>query len=187
MLQKEAKRFPKVAELIERAPWLTDEEIAAADVPLPWYRNALKQLRDMESYRMKVEQYESAEASSFFKHGVTATVEGFSGLYVGNDAWVKTFECEMLLRSNTLIFFPTKGGMYVDCSFLKGKDQQLREIAQSCRDLTKTDLLSYKRAANQRLVGYHPDAPVLNDPHATAGPAANGAMGRLAGLGVTFS
>ncbi len=49
LLLNEAKRKPKIAELVDRVNSMTDADIDAADVPLPWFRIALKRLRGAES------------------------------------------------------------------------------------------------------------------------------------------
>jgi len=45
LLLYEAGRKSEVAALVKRVEALTDEEIASAHVPLPWYRKALTELR----------------------------------------------------------------------------------------------------------------------------------------------
>src|SRR5215210_4168928 len=47
MIEFEAKRKPAVAELVARAPSMSDEEIETCVVPLPWYRKALREIRVM--------------------------------------------------------------------------------------------------------------------------------------------
>lgn len=46
LLKYEAARRPDVAALVDRVSDLTDEDIGAVEVPLPWFRNALKVMRD---------------------------------------------------------------------------------------------------------------------------------------------
>jgi hypothetical protein len=45
-LQYEARVKPHIKELVDRVDDMTDEDIEAAQVPLPWFRIALRDLRD---------------------------------------------------------------------------------------------------------------------------------------------
>ena len=48
MLEMEALKRPIVAELLARAHSLSDADIETAQVPLKWYKDALRQARDRQ-------------------------------------------------------------------------------------------------------------------------------------------
>lgn len=45
MLRFEATRRPEIGDLIERAPYLTDKQIDELDVPMPWFREAFREVK----------------------------------------------------------------------------------------------------------------------------------------------
>jgi hypothetical protein len=187
MIYAEAKRFPKVAELLARAAELTDEEIATADVPLPWYRMALTRIRNEERGKAKMGEMKSEmeSGSSYFRHGSAPPIKGYQAVYCGPDQYVMMLVTEMLLRSGTLVFFPLHGGMWIESS--AGPHAPVSKIVGQCRDNVETTLDAYKAAYNARMVSLHPDAPLLNDPGQSTGGAPMTPMMGLASMGVRFS
>lgn len=188
MLRAEARRFPKVAELLERVAYLSDEEIDYADVPLPWYRHALRSLREKERFLASITamRSEMEGGSSFFRHGVNPSIKGKQGIYAYADRWIKMINSEMLLRSGTLVFFPNTGGVWVESAF--GPKADVASLLPCCQQMQETNLDAYKAAFNQRMLGLVPDAPMTIDLGASSvsigGPSH---LTSLAALGVRLS
>ena len=187
MLRQEARRFPIIAELLERVAYLTDEEINTAVVPLPWYRVALRQLRDREEFKVRYESMKDnmEQGSGAFRHGRNPSINGRQGLFAQQDRWVMMFQTELLLREGTLVFFPNTGGIWVESAF--GPKAPADSIMAGCRNIVETDLDSYKSAFNQRQASYHSDAPMCFDLAATPQGQAAGPSPFLTSLGVKFS
>lgn len=185
MIRKEARRFPIVAELLSRVMTLTDEEIASAQVPLPWFRIALKQMREAEKWKVNLASMENdMNAGSAFRHGSNPSIKGKQAIYRGPEIWIKMFESDMLLKTGTSVFFPFTGGIWIDCSY--GPHADIRTIAMhspAARDMT---LDEYKSEFNRAQLALHPDAPLLFDPH-NGSRSGSAETGRLAALGVRFS
>lgn len=124
LLRYEASRRPEVADLLARIDDLTDQDIAEAKVPLPWYRKALTTLRDQNrDSRVRANLELSIEA--YIVRGQSADPEGAIVTYTGEDIWVKVRSTELLLKSGTLIFFPEKGGVWLETLFLPNIDPRL--------------------------------------------------------------
>ncbi len=186
LLKKEALRFPIVADLVDRAAYLTDEEIETAQVPLPWYRSALKQLRSMEQFAAKTQEMKSnMDTGTFFRHGKSPSIIGVQATFGGNEMWVKTFTSDLLLHHGTPVFFPKTGGMWVESAFCRNANVQ--QVEAQCRNFVETNLDSYKAAFNERQLALHPDAPMVFNPDATPTRGTSSASMRLAALGVTIT
>jgi hypothetical protein len=186
LLRAEARRHPNVADLLARITELTDADIDAADVPLPWYRTALKQVRLKEQYLQSVNAMtgEMEGGNGYFRHGVNPSIKGKQAVYTGPDTWIKMFQSDFSLRSGTLLFFPFTGGVWVESAF--GPKANVAWLVQYCPNAVDTTLDAYKAAYNQRMVGQHGDAPMAVNLNAPVAQGISHGSGMLAGLGVRF-
>jgi hypothetical protein len=178
LLEYEAARRPEIAALLADAPNMSDADLARAQVPLPWYRNALRIVRD----RAKVAALKlSLEDDPRVIDGVIPDGEGVIADYVGETFWMKG-RALIEIRTDTMVFLPLSGGVWVDWSFYPAVDpaltRALRKVATGTRQ-------RYHDLRNERLSRLHGDAPVINltpTPSADAPRSENSA--RLAAMGV---
>lgn len=156
LLLSEGKRKPAVQALIDDVASLSDEDIAAATVPMKWYRDALKKLR-----RKAREQAVFAETSLLIDaNTVDGVVDDPSGAvyrWDGNTQFIAVDRGGALeVRTGDLIWMPEYGGVWFDTSYSKHVDPALAsayrlgvmaktEYSQACRD--KRSRLSPTEAA----------------------------------------
>lgn len=117
LLRYEATRRPEIAALLARVHELTDEDIDNAQVPLPWYRQALKSLTRNNRVSALIDQH--------VVNGFSVDPEGEIVTYTGDEIWVTVRSTQLLLKSGTLIFFPEKGGVWLETLFLPNIDPRL--------------------------------------------------------------
>lgn len=183
LLHSEAKRRSKVAELLDRAPTLTDEEIASADVPLPWYRKALTLVRDRAKAAV-IAQSLDTDVSGLVRHGHNPDPTGEIREYLGESIWVRSGSSEIEVPYGKWCFFLHAGGIWVDTA-LCSNDARLYHGSRLVEVATK---LRYHEARQEHLLRYHSDAPVIASEAAQATRPGQGMPPPLlAGMGVRFS
>lgn len=156
LLRYEATRRPEIAALLARVHELTEEEIDNAQVPLPWYRQALKSLQKNNRVAALIDQH--------VVNGFSADPEGEIVTYTGDEIWVTVRSTQLLLKSDTLLFFPTKGGVWIETLFIPTIDQRLL----NGRGHGKGTRQKYREMIQAKREGMNPPQFVL-DPQA-AGP-----------------
>lgn len=125
LLEYEAKRKPKVKELYSRVLDLTEEEIDNADVPLPWYKKALKEVQRRNRVETNLAQFPLNHFSNGDMIGTTVVFTGQTNFYSKGHS---NFEVE--IKTNDWLFFPDTGGVYfthiffsiIPDEFLKNKE-----------------------------------------------------------------
>jgi hypothetical protein len=125
LLRAEAKRKPAIAELMDAASDMTDAEIDALKVPLPWYRKALKKCRDMQ-----ISSDTTARVSAIIANSVVEVklnnVDGTMRRYTGDTQFISVARGgDVEIKSGTLIWFPMGGGVWVDTLFSASIDPRL--------------------------------------------------------------
>ena len=121
LILSEAKRRPAIAELVARAHEMTDDEIATVKVPLPWYRKALKKLRD---------QKENAEFELYVLENSTEIITPDGGgaiyRYTGMTDFIAVDrDGQIEVKTGMLIWFPKSGGVWIDTLFSETIDPKL--------------------------------------------------------------
>lgn len=118
MLEYEAKRKPLVGELWDRLPDLSDEEIDAASLPLPWFRKAFREARERFAVRALVDvARDNPIDPSEVSEGANVT-KGWTAEYLGDTAFFISstgFSCEVM--RTTWLFFPDDGGAWDGATF----------------------------------------------------------------------
>lgn len=119
LLQYEATRKPKVADLVARAADLTDEEIATADVPLPWFRKALVELRQKMKDEAFFASISFADIEPYVTDGYVEDGLGDIRRWQGGDQWVNLpRDNQLLVKEGMLMWFPVSGGVWIDSVFV---------------------------------------------------------------------
>jgi len=156
MLEYEAKRRPAVAELVARIPDMTVDEIETVKVPLPWYRQALKQMRRQYEHGLLSDEIDLHVSDRY-----QADPDGWMCTYTGETAFIHIDRGSQLqVETGTLVFFPKKGGVWIDLLFSGKLDEYLKAC---CRVVKETTLTNYKQArSDQRTRNCPPDAPVID-------------------------
>lgn len=153
MLAYEAKRRPEIADLLARVHDLTDEELANAKVPLPWYRLALQKIRDQgRADKIAANLYTHVMMHIEDRH--LADPEGYQCRYNGMTQFVEIDRGNQLqIDTGTLIFFPKNGGVWIDNLFSKKIDHRLKT---ECIFEKENTLMFYKMARSDQRRNDHP-------------------------------
>lgn len=158
LLQHEAKRRPIVADLLDRVASLTDEDIEAADVPMMWYRSALKQLRDkkkLEALIAAIPLDDDSGTGENDKLGLTLE-------YTGSNFWLKPTKNAMQLEISTgdWLFYPKEGGgAWLNHLFIPYPPQQLAQSKHVAEQTRADYVISYNEHINTR----HNISPASDD------------------------
>lgn len=155
LLIYEAKRRPLVAELIERAGSLTDEEINTAAVPLSWYRKALRLLRDEQRKEVSLNflRYIHEEPAVPAPMGEMRQWT-HEATFIKTDTWL--FE----LPPGFLIWLPEPGGVWIGSVFSKLVDERVKTHTEARGRMTHNE---YRAAFKEQAINTCPiDAPVID-------------------------
>lgn len=126
MLESEARRKPQVAELLTRARAgdLSDADIAAAIVPLPWYRKALIEARD----RVAAQAMFDDVIPETLEDGANTT-RGTTVIFTGPTCWLKPVRgLQTEVRTGDMLFFPQDGGAWLNQTFFSGSQPELQSV-----------------------------------------------------------
>jgi hypothetical protein len=129
LLLYEAKIKPEIKALVDKVTTLTDQDIERAVVPLPWYRDALRQLREEERTKTLV----------------VTSIDGFMPNPMGTVAYwnqVSTFikvtnRSSLEIKEGFPVWFPDGGGVWLDTVFCATIPQEFRSLTRSER-MSKT-------------------------------------------------
>jgi hypothetical protein len=131
MLESEARRRPEIAALLARCETLTDEDIDNAQVPLKWYRDALREARQRKTTQLAYEAIEKLAKLQTVSEVTTSENEklGVWIEYTGDNFWAKGrrgFEIE--IKAGDWLFFPEDGsGAWLNQTFLDRPAAQLKQ------------------------------------------------------------
>ncbi len=149
LIEYEAKQRPEVKVLLDRVADLTDEEIEGAVVPLPWYKQALYQIRGK-----RVAEREAARMAALVEVGaILGTVPdpmGFIAVYNGETCFMQVSHSSSIeVKTGMIVWYPLDGGgVWIDSVFAKIIPKQLFNIPKE-GVATK---LAYKARLRERLL-----------------------------------
>jgi hypothetical protein len=142
MLLSEAKKRPEIAELVGRAGTLTDAEIAAAKVPLPWFRIALRRLRDQHGADQLWQLIER-----FVVDSVAPDPPGWLHIWQGGAVFLPLGrETAMDVRDGEPLFLPDTGGFWLATAFSPNVPSVLVSGSRRDRRETKSGYTLARRA-----------------------------------------
>lgn len=143
LIRYEAKRRPEIAALVARAATLSDAEIAAAEVPLPWFRKALAQLRD-EAARAAVFRRVAATIEQHVVAGTVPDPEGTLRRWQGGRTFLALDRGGGVeVDDGALLWLPDGGGVWIDTIFARTPDPR---IAAASQPVERTRLSGYRQA-----------------------------------------
>jgi len=174
MLAYEAKRRPAVAELVERAEHLTDEDLATVAVPMPWYRKALRLVRDQ---RRKEATIQGGDFARFMVEMPPSPAPmGETRQWTHDATFIKTDGWMFEITPGFLIWLPEGGGVWIGTVFSKSIDSRL--VAQTTTQGRMTHNEYRDMRAQKAIIDCPISAPVIDLTRSTA------AVHRLSDLGV---
>ena len=127
LLYTEAKRRPAIAEMMQQVHGMSDDEIAALKVPLPWYRKALKLVRDL---KVDSETRTTLTASIIKQtHLVYLNDSGYGATrrWDHGDEFIEVSKSgtAIELKTGQFVWFPESGGVWIDTIFSPKIDPKL--------------------------------------------------------------
>jgi hypothetical protein len=148
LLEYEAFRRPEIAEFLDGIASVDDAAIDAFPVPLPWYRKAMKILRDRKNYAKR-----SIEISENIVAGTVADPSGTAYEYRGPTTFFSIGSNDLQVETNTLVFAPDAGGLWIDQIFSRVADPRLMAQSVVVGSMTLND---YNEAYRDRIRSAHP-------------------------------
>jgi hypothetical protein len=176
MLQSEARRRPQIQAWIDNLGSMTTEEIEALPTPLPWYRQAMLQMK-REMVETEISDYVWARV----EHGRIPDVAGMIARWTGASTFLQMNTALIEIQTGRLIFMPTSGGFWYETMFQPALPEIVYASISLIGESTKSAYIEQYKA---ELLAMHPIVDCIIDltkPSSGATPARGGA---LAGLGV---
>jgi hypothetical protein len=156
LLLAEAKRKPAIKALVDKIHELTDEDIANAQVPLPWYRQALKGLKQQSSLKDF-----ARDVDKHIIHGSVPNPDGEVFQWIGGEDFLPSgpFGSLLQITHGKLLWLPTSGGVWFETSFSPSVHPSIRMNSRKVCDANKTEYMEmYKRVTSRNAP---PDTPVI--------------------------
>lgn len=127
LLEYEAKRKPDIARLVNKVDSLTDNEINEAKVPFPWYRKALKELREKN-----VLKNNTINIENHIVEGYTPNPVGDLRKWSGDLSFVKVNNRggEIQVDNGDLFWFPKTGGAWLDSIFIENPEPKIYSLSK---------------------------------------------------------
>lgn len=142
---------------------MTPEEIQNAQVPLPWYRDALMRLWYQERAKMAGDMTTDHLAGRIIT-GFQGDPEGLMCEWMGATGFIGSIE----VKTGDLLWFTEKGGMWIETVYMKQVPEHVRAMARPIRKATKS---GYTEAYKDRKVRNCPvDASVIDLTNPTGSP-----------------
>jgi hypothetical protein len=108
-----------------RAEYLTDHELQTVQVPLPWFRDALRELRD-ELKGQTIMKITGAVLNDYVTISTNPDPEGVTYQWMGMDTYVKVGNTQLLLKYGEYFWFDPEGGVWLDTIYCRVPDPILR-------------------------------------------------------------
>jgi hypothetical protein len=136
LLAYEARRRPEIKLLVDKVAQLTDDDIERAVVPLPWFKQALRQMRAEE--RTKTLVVTST-------NGFVANPPGVVKYWSGPASFIPvSYRSSIEVKTDYPLWFPDDGGVWIDtvyCSVIPSAFEHL----PNAEAMTKLEYMSLLR------------------------------------------
>jgi hypothetical protein len=153
MLDFEAGRNPELAQLVERAATLTDEEIAQAP-GLAWIGKALTERRQKARGDLLRSEIEPLIEITFAEE-----TPGNARRWPLESTFMRFGRSELMIDTATLLWFPEAGGVWCDSTFSPSIDPRLTACVSEGQ-MMRAQYLELRRQDKLRACPI--DAPVLS-------------------------
>lgn len=169
MLEYEARKNPPLAALIADIPNLTEDQIRSHPMRLmPWMRQALLKLREKIDFTATYRRV-AVQIENYIVDGHVADPKGETRRWVGANEFIKLHRGHLEITYGELVWFDTKGGVWIDSIYCQPFDPKLLTYTQSVGEMSR---LAYMDALRDRARGQAmPSDPVLaglSNPAATS-------------------
>jgi hypothetical protein len=148
LLAYEAKRRPAIGQLVAEIDTLSEDEINAASVPLPWMRQALLLLK-----RNRAEAALAESVEPFVIEGVVPDPLGEMRRWEAPDRYVKVGRSYLEIKYGQMFWLDANGG-WIDTIRLATVDPSLIQHSVSCGMVTRS---VYNRAVRDRTQRLSPE------------------------------
>lgn len=144
LLRYEAKRNGQLAQLVENVGFMTEAEIKAAKVKLPWMRQALLTLKDANAYTDL-----AATVEDWVLDYASADPMGETRRWIGGDRYIKVGRSQIEIVCGQLVW-SDGNGVWVDTIHSPVIDPLLYSQTESCGRMTRS---AYMQAVRDRTNG----------------------------------
>lgn len=156
LLLSEARRRPDIAALCDRAAALTDEEIATVIVPLPWFRQALRKLRDRKA--LEEAQRVIMDHPEAIVHGQVPDPWGDMRRWSAPSRFLQVERGNAIeIVPGRLLWVPDTGGVWIGTVFSRIVDPAIEYGSFSIGRVTKSN---FSRADQERILSQNPHLDV---------------------------
>jgi hypothetical protein len=146
LLEYEAKRRPDLAHLVATLDSLTEEQIAAARVPLPWMRQALLAMKRQR----QTADLESEVGACTVMDRVPDPV-GEMRQWDGPDGFVRIGRTQLQMQRGQLLWVDATG-VWIDTIHTTLIDPQIMRCTTGCGQVTRSEYIQAVRQRLQKLV-----------------------------------
>lgn len=139
LLRYEAKRHPEIAELIANVGSMSDEEIRAAKVKLPWMRKALLELKSQQN---NVDL--AAFMESMIVDGINPDPVGETRQWIGGNMFVWMGKNEIEIRPGQLLWSNGQG-VWLDTIYSNRIDPRIFANTKLCGSMSRMTYMDMLR------------------------------------------
>lgn len=159
LLLYEASRKPAIAALVDRIEEMDDLTIDTVEVPLPWFRKALKELRQKRRDDALLARTR-AQIEDILVFGVVPDPMGETRRWAGGKTFLNLDRGNSIeIDDGALLWLPDAGGVWIDTAFSAVLDPRVVSCSQTVERTTKS---GYMVACRERRCRLCPsDAPVI--------------------------
>jgi len=144
LFEYECKRQPALAALVERIDTVSEQEIAATPVKLPWMRTALLQLKRDRAVEML-----AVDLEPMIVDGLVSDTIGWMRNWVGPSGFVSVGRTALEMHPGQLVWLDFTG-MWIDTIYAATVPP---EVLANTRTLARVSRTEYYEAVRKRMNG----------------------------------
>jgi hypothetical protein len=161
LLLYEATRKPDIRLLVDNIGSISDDYLETVQVPLPWYRLALKKLKKQRNDEINYKKMESFIAANIIDSYIPDEA-GTIREYL-DDGYISLDRGGLEMKPGALVWFPASGGVWIDTIFSRNIDKRFNN-SRFIRSATKSEYIEACRQKRNRNVGNIPFTVVEGQP-----------------------
>ena len=156
---------------------MTDAEIYSLDLPMMWYKDALKALRDKENHR----KYAEVLNASMGEQQYVPDPSGTMAVWEGDDAYMQMSSGSLILvHYGKLLWIADEGGFWFETSYSR------YSVGNQARRLKRCTKTEYTAAYKEKLLAQYGHVPFTVVDDSSASPV-NSQSAVLSRYGVRIS
>ena len=126
LLAYEATVKPEIKKLVDNLPNMTLEDIDNAQVPLPWYRDAMKRIKAQQAHAAWM-----ANIDEYVTDGSVNDPMGWTATWDADKVSINLDRGSVDVEFNTVVWFPDSGGVWIETIFSNKIDPLLNNLRRT--------------------------------------------------------